>query len=132
LRNQEDLAQVDDSVEHENASGPFTTTGRMKFVKPPYTFVYFAKGGEVKKIDGVDLSKAVISSAIIGKRDQQLISLDSNSITRGEAILGNVAGSVRMPFILGRYVNLGSFPIDIAQSKLDDITCPKSQARKQK
>jgi len=85
----------------------FTTTSRIKFIKPPYTFVYFAKGGEVKMIEGIDLSKATISSAVIGKRDQQLISLDSSYITRGEAMLGTVSGKIPMPFIFNRYINLG-------------------------
>jgi len=87
----------------------FTTTARLKVIKPTYAFVYFyGKKENVKTIQGVDLSKANIFSATIGKRDMQLIELgNSISLTRGEDIVGEVSGSLPVEILRNRYISLG-------------------------
>jgi hypothetical protein len=45
-------------------------------------------------------------------------------------LLGQRKSSLTTPF--PRYVNPGAFPIDIAQTKLEDISCPQSQTREEK
>jgi hypothetical protein len=86
----------------------FTSTDKIEVINPSYTFVYFnGRGGDVKTIKGIDITKATITNSIIDRSGHQLVRLDKNNYVRKwEDITGTVTGTVPIKITSRLSINL--------------------------
>lgn len=85
----------------------FTMTEPAQVVNPSYTFVHFyAQGGSVDAIKGIDLARTTITSSVLQKSGHQIVKLENfRLVSKFEDVMGTVSGKTQVT-VFSRTVSL--------------------------